>query len=176
MQIIPIPLTVINVILAPRFSKSYTNGNFDKLKRYTKIGTTLSILSTLPIFIICVYFTEDIIVLLWGEAFKAAVPILYILLAAQLFNVLCGSVGYLAIMTNHEKFVNKTILIAFILNFGLNILLIPKIGLIGAAWGTAIGIVFQNITLFFYMKRKHGFYALPSYSDLRNIIQEKLIK
>ena len=70
---------------------------------------------TIPVLILILLFSEFILSF-FGEQFVSGVLCLNILIAGQLINVLCGSVGYILNMTEHQN-VFKWIIIFSVLIF-----------------------------------------------------------
>ena len=78
----------------------------------------------------------------------------------MLINALSGPVGYLLNMTGFEKDNrNVTILSAFIIA-GINFILIPKFGILGAAISTLISQSLWNGLLIFYAYKRLGFFPI----------------
>jgi len=73
--------------------------------------------------------------------------------------VAAGSVGNILNMTGHEKEVIGGILISLVFNIGLNLFLVPRLGMIGAATATGTSIVIWNIILWALVKQKIGINA-----------------
>lgn len=92
----------------------------------------------------------------FGPGFQAAYAPMLILICGCLVNVGAGSVGYLANMTGHQWQAVRIQGVSVALNFGLNALLIPPFGLIGAAIATAISTGLANIGLHIVVARRIG--------------------
>jgi O-antigen/teichoic acid export membrane protein len=83
-------------------------------------------------------------------------PALLILAGGQLINALAGSVGLLMAMTGHQVESSIVLAVSAGLNVGLNYLLIPRYGLVGAALATGISTVVWNVTLAVRVRRLLG--------------------
>jgi O-antigen/teichoic acid export membrane protein len=59
-------------------------------------------------------------------------------------NVLTGPVGMVLVMTGHEKIMRNNVLAAGAVNIGLNLILVPKLGALGAAVATAVSLALVN--------------------------------
>jgi O-antigen/teichoic acid export membrane protein len=91
---------------------------------------------------------------LFGPDFRVGSSALVILAAGQFVNAAVGSVGYLLVMTEYHKIVlNITVLSAF-LNIALNGILIPRLGILGAALATATSIITFNILSMLAVRKK----------------------
>ena len=95
---------------------------------------------------------------LFGEEFKTGTLALMFLTTGQFVNAASGSVALILGMTGKEKFASYVILIATIINFMLNFVLIPKLGINGAAVASMVGLMFWNIIFLIYI---YNFTSLP---------------
>lgn len=102
----------------------------------------------LPIGLVLVYFGKPLIRLAFGEEFTIVsfVP-LVLLVGGQLVNVFFGSVGQLLSMSGHEKDTLTGQIVALVVNVIACATLIPFYGVVGAALGVSISIIFWNIIL-----------------------------
>lgn len=148
-------LTAANAITAPMISELYSNGRKVELQRLLTLSSRAVLAFTLVVSVALVIGGKWVAGL-FGPEFPAGVGALWILLAAQTVNSATGPVGYLMTMTGHQ---NQALIIqsmAAAINFGLNLLLIPVLGMAGAAMATATAIVFWNVIMFIYVYRQLG--------------------
>jgi len=153
-----ITLVAINTIAAPKFSEFYSKGDMEGLKKVAQNSTKMIFYSTLPIIIVLSIFPEFILGL-FGKEFLVGVTALWILMFGQFINAICGSVGYILLMTGKQSLFNKIILFSSFLNILLNYILIKEYGINGAAISTAISLALLNIIPFLYVKYNYGFYT-----------------
>jgi O-antigen/teichoic acid export membrane protein len=79
-----------------------------------------------------------------------------ILGTAQVINALSGPVAEILLMTGHQKEAARSLFLAVLLNVGLNIILVPRIGINGAAIATATSTVLWSILLIFRVRKLVG--------------------
>ena len=91
---------------------------------------------------------------LFGSGFAEAVWPLRILVAAQLLNVACGSVGMLLSMTGHHRVLMQILAASVLWDIGLNALLIPRWEMAGAAVATALSIVGWNLAALYVVRQR----------------------
>lgn len=84
---------------------------------------------------------------LFGSEFSVGYDVVTILLVGQIVNALAGSVGFIMIMTKHQKEAAWIVSISAAINIALNYLLIPQFGLEGAAVATALTMVVRNVCM-----------------------------
>lgn len=148
-------LISVNAIIAPQFSHCFSNADFDGLKRLAKLSTRLMIMivsfPTLFLLIFPVWTLS-----LFGDEFTSGAPILIILTIGQFVNVACGSVGYMLVMSNNERIMQKIILVTALINLVLSVVAVNVYGVIGVALSTALCTAFWNIWALIEVKRKFG--------------------
>jgi O-antigen/teichoic acid export membrane protein len=91
---------------------------------------------------------------LFGPEFVSGGTALLILLGGQTFNALTGSVGLLMSMTGYQTQAAKILFIATALNLGMNISLIPLLGLEGAALSSVASTLFWNIIMYIFVWKR----------------------
>lgn len=146
-------LFAVNTALAPTVVNLYTSGETEKLQDVVTASTRIILLFSLPIALTLIVFGHWFL-LLFGEAFTQGRMTLAILSAGQLVNASMGSVGLLLIMTGHERNAAIGVGISAALNIILNVLLIPKWSIEGAAIATASSMITWNILLAIWVYKK----------------------
>ena len=148
-------LGAVNSILAPKISETFNNNRMDEFKRLIKYSTRVIFFSSLP-FLILLFAFPEFLLSFFGDEFIIAKQTLFILLIGQFFNVMSGSVGYILQMTGKEKIYQNILFISLILNVIINIFLIPRIGVEGAAIASALSMLFWNLSSVFYIYKKYN--------------------
>ena len=161
-------LAVINTVVAPRFSELFNKGKIDELFKVAKKSTQLIFWSLIPIIFVFVFCGKWLIIQLYGNEFESSYYVLIILSAGMFINAISGSVGYFMNMCGYEKIFCNVIAISLVINLFLNILLIPLIGIIGAAIATSVTQITWNIilTIIIYLKYGNSFIYFPLIFDL----------
>jgi O-antigen/teichoic acid export membrane protein len=113
-----------------------------------------------PIFIIIIFF-PGFLLGLFGEEFMQATRLLRILSFGQVVFALSGPVMYILTMTKHEKTAVYIMLVTAGINLVGNAVLIPLIGLKGAALATASTTVLWNIIAVLSVFRYLGVVSMP---------------
>jgi O-antigen/teichoic acid export membrane protein len=109
-----------------------------------KIVTKWAFTFSLPIFWIAVLFGKPLLGIS-GTGFIPAWPLLIALAIGNLINVATGSVGYMLVMTGHQKITFLNSLIAIVFNIVLGIMLIPRYGAMGVAIATGVALSVVNL-------------------------------
>ncbi len=84
---------------------------------------------------------------LFGKGFDAGYSLIAVLLLGVLVRASVGPVDALLSMTGHQKSCATIYASTFVINVVLNLILIPQLGLMGAALATSLSIVFEAARL-----------------------------
>lgn len=148
-------LVAVNSVIAPRFAALHALGNYEALERLAQRSTAWMLLAASPIILFLLLIPEWILQL-FGADFVGGAALLRILVLGQLVNVAMGSVGYLLMMTGHERLMRNNIMLSALLNLIGNLALVPAFGAMGAAVSTAFSLAFMNLVSFLLVNKKLG--------------------
>lgn len=146
----------VNYLVSPYISILITKEQHKNLQSLLKLSVVVSFIFGLLLFLIYLIFGKQIIILLFGNSFDTAYLPLLILSLGQLINVASGSGGPLLNMSGYEKIVAYSVFASTVVNILLNIILIPKFGVIGAAYTTIFTFVIWNISVIYFSKKYLG--------------------
>lgn len=149
-------LTAVNAIVAPMISELYSTGQYQKLQKMITLAARGIFVITLVVSLSLVILGEYILGL-FGDEFVAGYMALLILLVGQAINALAGSVGFLMTMTGHQNKAAQILGVSAIINIILNVILISRFGVIGAAIATAVSTALWNILMLGYIWRRLNF-------------------
>ncbi len=149
-------LIAVNIALAPTIARMYAAGEMDKLQRMITKSARIILIGSLPIAIVLIIFGHWFLLFFFGQDFIQGERALAILGAGQLINAATGSVGLLLIMTGYERDAALCVGISAAVNIILNLILIPRWGLEGAAAATATAVILWNILLTVLVYRRLG--------------------
>lgn len=149
-------LNAANMVVSPHFARLYVQGDLVRLQRLVTVSARAIFAVALPTVLLLVFAGEQLLRIVFGEAYTHASSALAILALGQLVNATMGSVGFLLTMTGHEREVARGVAIAAACNVGLNLFLIPPYGLEGAAIATAVSTALWNVILWRSVSRHLG--------------------
>ncbi|WP_217702839.1 oligosaccharide flippase family protein [Pseudoalteromonas sp. HF66] len=152
-------LMAVNLVVAPKFSAFHAKGDDVGIRKTALFSVRLLVLSALPIVLFMLLFPEFLMGL-FGEEFRQGALILQILVLGQAVNVVTGSVGYLLMMSGHERDMR---LVTLISGFGvlISVPVFTKLfGAVGAASATAFFVSLQNLLAVYFVKKRLGFNTL----------------
>ena len=140
---VPAILQSVNQIFSPTIADLHTRGDHDLLARIYRTLTKWTLGLTVPLAAAMIVFSRPLM-RVFGPDFEPGWPILIIGTLGQLVNCGVGSVGYLLLMSGHERRMMRIQAVTAALMVGLNVLLIPRWGIVGAALAAAITNVLTN--------------------------------
>ena len=146
----------INATLAPQIVKFYNVHKIKNLQRIITLTTRFVVVISLPVALVFVFFSEQLIEFLFGSEYRAAGIALTILALGQLLNTLVGPAMLVLNMTGHEKMNVKGIILALVLNIVLSLILIPLYGLVGAAIAAATSLTVWKVVLAWWTYKYTG--------------------
>lgn len=150
--------TVIVKIIAPHIAKLYSDGELDELRKQIKSSTRISLVLSSMIAVVSFYFSEDLLKILLGIQITEQVRLAFsLLLVVQIFNIACGPVLVILIMTGNEIASLFALIISLIVSFIISILLVPELNLLGAVVSFSCGIILWNVFSIISVKSKLGF-------------------
>jgi len=158
--IMGIVLIVFNNINAPQYSKNFKEGNIANIDITSRKTSIILIWLGLPVISTIIIFAEDILSL-FGNEFIQGAPILQILAIGQIFNFSTGSVGYLLLMTGHEKKLRNLTLCICIFQIIALLIFIPQYNIYAAAIINSIAIASKSVILAFIAFKSIGVLSLP---------------
>ncbi len=133
-------LAAFNAIFAPMIGELVRAGEREELGELYRASTRWGFLSALPLAALFLVTPGDSLEALFGAAYRQAAPALALLTAGQLVNLATGAVGFLLIMSGRERIWLGCAATALGANLALNLTLVPRFGVTGAAAATAISV------------------------------------
>ncbi len=132
------PAVLFIPALFPILSRLYSSGNSDKLRIF--FNKTIRILFSfgLMLSLFFIFFAPIMVISFFPPSFMPSVLAMRILILTLVVASLSILFNNLLIIQNKEKTALKLIVISAIINVLLNVVLIPKYSLYGAAWATVI--------------------------------------
>lgn len=152
-------LIAVNLVVAPRFAKLYRDNDMAQLESLAIKSVKLIGLFALPVIGAMLVF-PSFLMSLFGAEFTEGAALLQILAIGQFINAMTGSVGFLLMMSGHERDMRNVTLISGTLALLFTWFLTAQFGIVGAAIGTAIAVATQNLLAVYFVKKRLGFNTL----------------
>lgn len=150
-------LSAVNATVSPLISEYYHLSEKGKLQKLLDKTVIISSVGALLVCIVFVLFGKLAIEIVYGTEYLPVYPLLLILTAGQVINAFAGSVANLLNMSGNQKYSLFAQISSAIISVILNLILLPVIGVSGAAIASAISMAVWNILMLNYAKKRTGF-------------------
>jgi O-antigen/teichoic acid export membrane protein len=159
-QAMNIALVAVNFVLAPRIARLFADGKSEQLQHEVSSAASWStcLMATGCAFLIP---ASPLVLSVFGSGFGGASDALRILMLGQLVNATCGPAGAVLSMTGGQWKAIRALGLAAAIDVVLFGVLIPPLGLTGAACATAICTATWNAGMLTYIRRDMRIWSLP---------------
>ena len=137
--------TGIMVLFLPIITRLYSEKNKKEIKEITMRTSKWIFFANFPIFIILLAFSKPILEIMFGKEYIIGSTALLILIFAYLLHSITHVNSSILIMLKKTKIILFVGIIITILNILLNLLLIPKYGIVGGAIAMALSLISNYI-------------------------------
>lgn len=144
-RFISMALTAILFIYFPVASELYAENRGEEMRRSYAVLTKWICSATLPLFMVFLLFPKVTINFLFGSEYILAGTTLQILALGFFINNLMGPNGATLTAMGKTRFLMWATLVAAGMNICLNVLLIPILGIVGAAIASMITMISINV-------------------------------
>ncbi|MFA7193551.1 MAG: flippase [Candidatus Paceibacterota bacterium] len=148
--------TIIGASIFPAIINSLSVSNEKFESRLSKLYFVM-FWSSLIFSAVVSIFAQKIITLLFGEQYIGATPVLQVYIWSLVAVSLGIVIGKYLIAKNLTKITLYTTIIGALLNIVLNIILIPKMGIAGAAYATIISYLVVNFSIVLFKDSRAHF-------------------
>jgi O-antigen/teichoic acid export membrane protein len=112
--------------------------------RVYRTATAWLVIVTWPLYL-AMLVGGPVLLSIFGSGYEAGLPVMAILSLSMLVATACGMVDMVLTMAGKTTWNLANTLLALGVQIGLDLLLIPGHGILGAAWGWAAAIVVRNV-------------------------------
>ncbi len=136
--------SAINWAAQPWFAELFAVGNRRGAGLVYKVTTAWLILLTWPLYLLCIVYGAEILTV-FGRSYRAGDTVMVILSCAMLLVMGCGQVDMILVTSGRSSWSLMNGILAVVVNVGLDLYLIPRYGITGAALGWAITFGVTNL-------------------------------
>jgi O-antigen/teichoic acid export membrane protein len=133
-------MQAIRLAIGPVLAGSFGRGDLAEAERVHRFSTVGAILSTWPVYLTVALFAPGVLSLL-GPGFGAAAPALSVLAVAMLAVVATGNANTVLNMAGRSSWAARNTGRAAALMLALDLLLVPRFGIVGAAAGWSAAMI-----------------------------------
>lgn len=150
-------ITSMAVVMLPRISNSIKNNKMDDVKKYVSMSINIVYLIAIPAMFGVLAIGEEIIPIFLGEEFLQSTDVF--MLVSSLFIIIgLSNVFGMQVMVPYGKEKKFTVILSTsaIINFIVNLILIPKFSYYGATFATIFAELVVTIWMYFEVKKIIG--------------------
>lgn len=133
----------LSTAVQPRLGEQLARGDLGATNTLYRTSTAWLMMLVWPAVLTCVMYADSVLSL-FGPGYSEGRTVLLVLAAAWLFASACGMVDMVLNMAGRTSWNLMNVTLAVGINLGLDLLLIPRLGIVGAAIGWAAAIVVTN--------------------------------
>lgn len=137
-------LGAFSFIFLPMATEYFESGAIVELEKLYSASTKWIMMGTFPLVIVLGLFSDDIVRVAIGSEYLPAAPVLTILVFGLFFRAVVGMNGEIVQAINQTRIELVSAAIGLMTNFLLNVVLIPRFGIQGAAVATVVGYIVYN--------------------------------
>jgi O-antigen/teichoic acid export membrane protein len=137
-------LEATRLAIGPQLSPLMARHEFDRAAHLHQSATRWLLIASWPLYIMLAIF--PVVVLgIFGHQYTVGAAALVVISLAMLVNLGTGNVTVVLLMGGKSSLSAYNALSALVVNVGLNLILLPRIGIVGAAIAWAASIVVENV-------------------------------
>lgn len=156
-------ITSLGAVLLPRLSYYIENNMLDKFDDIVRKSMQFIFILSIPLVVFCILFARPSVLILAGAAYENSILPLQILAIIIFIVGVSNLTGIqMLIPLKKEKYLCYSVVIAAVINFSLNLVLIPYYGSVG----TAISVVIAEASILFYQIYILRGYAKVLFGDI----------
>jgi O-antigen/teichoic acid export membrane protein len=144
---------------AHRFAEYHSTGDTARLSAYVAHAIKWTFWPSLAATILLLALGKPLL-WLFGPQFVVGYDIMFVAAIGLVVRSAIGPVERLLNMLGHQHICALAYALAFVMNVGLCIALVPRFGGHGAAAATSISLVFETVLLFWIVRRRLGLHVL----------------
>jgi O-antigen/teichoic acid export membrane protein len=156
-------IQAVQMTVSPQFGRLFARNDIDGARRVYKTATMWTMTFAWPLYIIT-GAAVGLVIPIFGADYTAGAKVTVILSAAMLVATACGGVDAVLLMSGRSWLSLANASITLAVNVGLDLLLIPGYGILGAAIGHATSLALRNLLALYQINRLMGMWAFTGQS------------
>lgn len=144
-QVTTFVLVAFTFLFLPLATEYYNDGKLDDLDTLYTVSTKWLVTLTFPPVLVFTLFAPDVVRAFFGTAYVPAAPALAVLTAGLFVRALVGLNGDMVKAIDRTRIELYSVAVAVVVDVALNVVLIPRYGIVGAAAATVVGYGVYNL-------------------------------
>jgi O-antigen/teichoic acid export membrane protein len=154
---IPILFAIIfgafDSIFSPMVADLHARGENHRLAELHGVCAKWRMYACAPLLLVILFAPGQLVTCMYGKAYASAALPLIILSAGQLFAFVAGTSQTMLAMTGRQTTYVSIVVSALVIDVALNFVLVPRLGIVGAASASALSAILLNFTAAIALKR-----------------------
>ncbi len=147
----------VGFVLFPMLSRLWDKGNVDEVRRYLVYVTRYYLFLSLPVCVGIAFISQPLLRILANSEFVTNSMLVFWIALGLVFHGLFQINVYAFHLIRQTHYITFILAASAVLNIALNLLLLPIIGLNGAALATAVTFLLMAVTALIYGQRAIGY-------------------
>lgn len=154
-------VTAVGVVMLPRVANMHANGDFEKVKQYLYFSFDFVSVICFPMAFGLAAIAPKFSIWFLGNEFAETAELIPILTMVIIFIGWSNVLGTQYLLpTNQTKFYTMSVVSGAVVNFLLNLILIPKYGVLGAVITTVLSELTVTVAQFVFVRKELEFFCL----------------
>jgi O-antigen/teichoic acid export membrane protein len=149
----------IQQVMSPKISECLALGEERRAETIYRTTTAWLTLVSWPIYLMALIFAP-LLLGIFGPGYDRGASAVVVLCATMLVATVCGPVDSMLLMAGRSMLSLVNTGLALALTVGLDLVLVPGLGVTGAALGWAAGILLKNLLALWQVNRYHSMHPL----------------
>ncbi|HXG80632.1 MAG TPA: oligosaccharide flippase family protein [Sphingomicrobium sp.] len=154
-SLVPFGLVALATVSGPLIASAHARNDLGEMARIARLTARFGSLFGAMLALLLAALGQSALSL-FGPGFDRAYPALLVLLAGGLVNSFTGIVGYMLVLTGHQRAALAILAGALLISFSLNLALIPMLGALGSAIASSAALVAWNLAMAATVRSKFG--------------------
>ncbi|MGC1406193.1 MAG: oligosaccharide flippase family protein [Candidatus Dormiibacterota bacterium] len=143
------------LIVAPQVARLSSRGSFRALQELYQTVTWWLVTLSFPFYLLLILFPSPFL-RIFGNSFEAGTTTLVVVSAFMLVNIATGPVSVVLLMMGKSSWNLANTIMTIVASIGLSVILIPQMGITGAAVAWGVSIMVENLIPLLQIWRLHG--------------------
>jgi O-antigen/teichoic acid export membrane protein len=156
-------IQAVQLTVSPQLSRMFARHDVDGARRIYYTSTLWTMVFSWPLYIVCAS-AVSLVIPVFGSRYSAGASSVIVLSAAMLVATACGSVDAVLLMSGRSLLSLGNAVLTLAVNVGLDLVLIPRFGILGAATGWAVSIALRNVLALVQINTLMHMWAFSRYS------------
>lgn len=149
---IPFGFSAVSVVIEPMISQFYAQRDLLRLRRLVIVSTVISVVMALPFVLLFTIGGPWFLKVVFGDSYLSSGKALAVLAVAFVVQAAIGPTWHALLMSGYEQILTKISILVTLTYVLASLLLIPLIGVVGAAVSMLIYFILAAVLVIYFVK------------------------